>query len=174
MKVTCAFCKAKIEKDTAYCKHGGKNNTYYCDEGHFNAAIQKKETAKREKEKAAAEKAEYDAIFEQTKKIFEYEFQGYGMLKREVKNWEKLANRKKILAYLQENESWLTSLMSKEFSSDFNRVRYYSVVVSSKLHDYKGSQKEEVVQTQERVVDEDYIMPVNRKKKNERRKGFGE
>ena len=27
--------------------------------------------------------------------------------------------------------------MKKEFNSDYHRVRYYSVVVSSKLHDYK-------------------------------------
>jgi hypothetical protein len=27
--------------------------------------------------------------------------------------------------------------MSKEFASDFNRVRYYSVIVAGKLHDFK-------------------------------------
>lgn len=31
-----------------------------------------------------------------------------------------------------------STLARKEFANDFNRVRYYSVIVSSKLHDYKG------------------------------------
>ena len=174
-KRTCAFCGKKNDIDTMYVKHAGKSNTYYCNEDHYNAAEQKKENLKKEKKRAAQEKAEYDAIFEQTKKIFGYDFQGYGMLKREVKNWEKLGSRKKILAYLKENEDYIAEALGrKSFEGDFNRVRYYGAIVVSKLHDFKWEEKKEVLQTHERVVDDDYVMPVNRKKKNERRKGFGE
>ena len=146
MRVTCRYCKSKIEKKDALQIPGEKYNTYYCNQECYdkeNAEKKAKEikriAKKQENEEYVKEKAEYDEIFEETKAIFGYEFQGYGILKREVKNWEKLADRKKILSYLKENEDFLSSTLArKEFANDFNRVRYYSVIVSSKLHDYKG------------------------------------
>ena len=183
MRVTCRYCKSKIEKKNALQIQGEKYNTYYCNQECYSKANAEKKAKeierlakKQEKEEYAKEKAEYDEIFEETKAIFGYEFQGYGMLKREVKNWEKLADRKKILSYLKDNEDFLSSTLArKEFANDFNRVRYYSVIVSSKLHDYKG--RPPVVENampKEVVEDTDYIMPINKKKKTERRKGFGE
>lgn len=183
MRVICRYCKSKIEKKDALQIPGEKYNTYYCNQECYSKANAEKKAKeierlakKQEKEEYAKEKAEYDEIFEETKTIFGYEFQGYGMLKREVKNWEKLADRKKILSYLKENEDFLSSTLArKEFANDFNRVRYYSVIVSSKLHDYKG--RPPVVENampKEVVEDTDYIMPINKKKKTERRKGFGE
>lgn len=146
MKVVCRYCKSKIEKKDALQITGEKNNTYFCNQECYDKANAEKKAKeieriakKQEKEEYVKEKAEYDEIFEETKTIFGYEFQGYEMLKREVKNWEKLADRKKILSYLKENEDFLSSTLArKEFANDFNRVRYYSVIVSSKLHDYKG------------------------------------
>lgn len=146
MRVTCRYCKSKIEKKDALQITGEKNNTYFCNQECYDKAIAEKKAKeierlakKQEREEYAKEKAEYDEIFEETKTIFGYEFQGYGILKREVKNWEKLADKKKILSYLKENEDFLSSTLArKEFANDFNRVRYYSVIVSSKLHDYKG------------------------------------
>lgn len=146
MKVVCRYCKSKIEKKDALQIPGEKYNTYYCNQECYDKANAEKKAKeierlakKQEREEYVKEKAEYDEIFEETKTIFGYEFQGYGMLKREVKNWEKLADRKKILSYLKENEDFLSSTLArKEFANDFNRVRYYSVIVSSKLHDYKG------------------------------------
>lgn len=146
MRVVCKYCKAKVEKADALQVPGEKYNTYYCNQECYDKANAEKKAKeierlakKQEKEEYAKEKAEYDEIFEETKAIFGYEFQGYGILKREVKNWEKLADRKKILSYLKENEDFLSSILArKEFANDFNRVRYYSVIVSSKLHDYRG------------------------------------
>lgn len=146
MRVTCRYCKSKIEKKDALQITGEKNNTYFCNQECYDKASAEKKAKeierlakKQDKEEYAKEKAEYDEIFEETKTIFGYEFQGYGILKREVKNWEKLADKKKILSYLKENEDFLSSTLArKEFANDFNRVRYYSVIVSSKLHDYKG------------------------------------
>lgn len=146
MRVTCRYCKSKIEKKDALQITGEKNNTYFCNQECYDKASAEKKAKeierlakKQEREEYAKEKAEYDEIFEETKTIFGYEFQGYGILKREVKNWEKLADKKKILSYLKENEDFLSSTLArKEFANDFNRVRYYSVIVSSKLHDYKG------------------------------------
>ena len=62
---------------------------------------------------------------------------------KEIIAWEKLATRQKIIAYLNENKDWLSTTMNKEFNGDYNRVRYYSAVVSSKLHDFKPCVEEE-------------------------------
>lgn len=41
-KVTCAYCKQKLNKDAAFVKHAGKHNTYYCSESEFNLAMVRK------------------------------------------------------------------------------------------------------------------------------------
>ena len=107
-----------------------EKNTYFCDENCYNKYLA-------DKEKQDKINTEYEEIYELTKQIFGYEFTGYSLLKREINTWEKVGTRAKIIAYLTENKDWLSSVMSKEFASDFNRVRYYSAIVSGKLHDFK-------------------------------------
>lgn len=130
-----ARCKCKYDKHPLDTKTAHKvvvddKNTYWCSEKCYNLYL----ASIVERDKI---NAEYDEIYEITKQIFGYEFTGYSLLKKELNTWEKLATRQKIISYLKENKDWLSGVMSKEFASDYNRVRYYSAVVSSKLHDYK-------------------------------------
>ena len=55
-KKTCAFCKKKIEAETAYVVHAGKHNTYYCDETCRAKAMERKK--KREENKKRKMEAE--------------------------------------------------------------------------------------------------------------------
>lgn len=129
-RCNCRYDKKQLDTKTAFKVIIDEKNTYWCSEdcyNHFREA----------KEKQAKINAEYDEIYELTKQIFGYEFTGYSLLKREINTWEKVGTRAKIIAYLTENKDWLSDVMSKEFASDFNRVRYYSVIVAGKLHDYK-------------------------------------
>ena len=135
-----ARCKCKydekwIDTKTAFKVVIKDKNTYFCSEDCYNHFREAKEM----QDKISAE---YDEIYELTKQIFGYEFTGYSLLKREINTWEKVGTRQKIIAYLKENRDWLSSVMSKEFASDFNRVRYYSVIVAGKLHDFKPKQIE--------------------------------
>lgn len=134
-----ARCKCKYDNNWLDTKTAFKvvinKNTYFCDENCYNKYL----ADKAEQEKI---NAEYDKIYELTKQIFGYEFTGYSLLKREVNTWEKVGTRAKIIAYLTENKDWLSNVMSKEFSSDFHRVRYYSVIVAGKLHDFKPKMAE--------------------------------
>ena len=130
-----ARCKCKYDKEWLDTKTAHKvviddKNTYWCSEDCYNRYLA-------DKEKQNKINAEYDEIYELTKQIFGYEFTGYSLLKREINTWEKVGTRAKIIAYLTENKDWLSNVMSKEFASDFNRVRYYSVIVAGKLHDFK-------------------------------------
>jgi hypothetical protein len=87
--------------------------------------------------KVAATKAEYDEIVALTREIFGYNIVSLGLLRKEINTWETLSTRQKIIAFLKANKDWLSATMRKEFPNDFCRVRYYSTIVSSKLHDFK-------------------------------------
>ena len=126
----CKYDNKQLDTKTAFKVVIKEKNTYWCSEQCYNNYLA-------EKEKQAKINAEYDEIFELTKQIFGYEFTGYSLLRKEIVAWEKLATRQKIIAYLNENKDWLNTTMRKEFNGDYHRVRYYSVVVSSKLHDFK-------------------------------------
>ena len=148
-RAKCKYCDEWLNTSEAVKMTDEKGkNKYYCNElCHTKHSDEVSEKAR--------VKAEYDEIFDITKEIFGYEFASYSLLKREVDSWEKLTSRDKIITYLKENKDWLSTTMGKEFNSDYNRVRYYSVVVSSKLHDYKPKVQEEV-KVQPRVAEEHY------------------
>ena len=126
----CQCCKKQLDTKEAFKIVVNGKNKYWCNEECYRVTEE-------EKEKQVKNKAEYDEIFETTKEIFGYEFAGHSLLQRELKTWEKLTTRQKIILYLKENKDWLSAVMSKEFNGDYNRVRYFSAVVSSKLHDFK-------------------------------------
>ena len=147
-RAKCKYCGEWLDTKEAIKVTDDGKNRYYCSE--LCRTKHDDEAAKK-----ARVKAEYDEIFEITKEIFGYEFNGYSLLKREVDSWGKLTTRDKIIAYLTENKDWLSATMSKEFNSDYNRVRYYSVVISSKLHDYKPKVQDNV-KVQPRAVQEEH------------------
>ena len=134
-RAKCKYCEKWLDTKEAIKVSDDGKNRYYC-----NALC----CTKHNEELVAKEKvkAEYEEIFELTKEIFGYEFTGYSLLKREINIWEKLGTRVKIISYLKENKNWLSTTMSKEFANDYNRVRYYSAIVSSKLHDFKPKVEE--------------------------------
>ena len=126
----CRYDKKQLDKKTAFKVVTNGENTYWCSEECYKLYLADK--AKQDKINA-----EDDEIYELTKQIFGYEFQSRGLLRKEITTWEKVGTRQKIIAYLKENKEWLSDVMSKEFANDFNRMRYYSTIVASKLHDWK-------------------------------------
>lgn len=131
----CRYDKKPVDTKTAFKVVIKDKNTYWCSEECYKLYLDNKE-------KQDKINAEYDEIFELTKEIFGYEFTGYSLLKREINTWEKVGTRVKIISYLKENKNWLSTTMSKEFANDYNRVRYYSTIVASKLHDFKPKAEE--------------------------------
>lgn len=144
MKAKCQWCKRELDTKIAYKEAVNGKNKYWCNDDCYKAYEE-------EKEKQTKLKAEYDEIYELTKQIFGYEFAGYSLLKREIHAWEKVGSRQKIIAYLNENKEWLHDVMNREFASDFNRVRYYSTIVSSKLHDFKPKPIVEIAQHEKNI-----------------------
>ena len=134
-RCNCKYDKKQLDTKTAFKVVIKEKNTYFCDEECYNHF-------REDKEKQEKINAEYDEIIDITREIFGYEFQSIGLLRREITAWERVGTRQKIIAYLKENKEWLSNSMSREFASDFNRVRYYSTIVIGKLHDFKPKMAE--------------------------------
>jgi hypothetical protein len=129
-KAKCRQCSAFVNSNDAIKGIINGKNAFWCSEK-CKTLYEEAQT------KIAAINAEYDEIIASTKEIFGYDFTSYSLLRKEINTWEKLTTRQNIISYLNENKEWLSRVMSKEFQGDYNRVRYFSAVISSKLHDYK-------------------------------------
>lgn len=174
MRVTCKYCKAKIEKKDAFQVHGEKYNTYYCNKECYSNAIAKKEEAQKIKAASGEKKQrKIDPIYEEIADIFGYRIQNSALF-AEMKLWRGICDDTKILAYLQENKDYIKVAMERASNSEYARIKYVSAILKNSLADYNVKNIEAEKTTPEITVDEDYIMPINKKKKTERRKGFGE
>lgn len=178
MRVICRYCKSKIEKKDALQIPGGKYNTYYCNQECYSKANAEKkakeiERLAKKQEKEENKQKRIDPVYEEIADIFGYRIQNSALF-AEMKLWRGICDDTKILAYLQENRDRIKSAMERASSSEYARIRYVSAILKNSLADYNVKNIEAEKTTPEITVDEDYIMPINKKKKTERRKGFGE
>lgn len=198
MRVTCRYCKSKVEKKDAFTILGEKHNTYYCNKECYSNAIATKSkndaekkarelerlAKKQEKEEqkaiSAARKAKRDAVYNELCDIFGYEVQN-SVLFTEWILWNKLADDEKILAYLKENKEYIKNAYGRASGTEYAKIRYVSAILKNRLKDYSNNSGKMAQMSvidddmpKENVADIDYIMPTNKKKKTERRKGFGE
>lgn len=123
MQVTCQICRKKIERDTAYKRVVGKANKYYCSETEWQQEEDKKKKAAEDKEKAY--RLVCDIMGE--KEIINT------ALWKEWQVWNKVANNEKIAKYLEENNEYLTSVMTRLDSSEYARIRYLSAIIRDKI-----------------------------------------
>lgn len=178
MRVTCRYCKSKIEKKDALQIPGEKYNTYYCNQECYSKANAEKkakeiERLAKKQEKEENKQKRIDPVYEEIADIFGYRIANSALFK-EMKLWRGICDDTKILAYLQENRDRIKSAMERASSSEYARIRYVSAILKNSLADYNVKNIEAEKTTPGITVDEDYIMPINKKKKTERRKGFGE
>lgn len=178
MRVICRYCKSKIEKKDALQIPGEKYNTYYCNQECYSKANAEKkakeiERLAKKQEKEENKQKRIDPVYEEIADIFGYRIANSALFK-EMKLWRGICDDTKILAYLQENRDRIKSAMERASSSEYARIRYVSAILKNSLADYNVKNIEAEKTTPGITVEEDYIMPINKKKKTERRKGFGE
>ena len=178
MRVICRYCKSKIEKKDALQIPGEKYNTYYCNQECYSKANAEKkakeiERLAKKQEKEENKQKRIDPVYEEIADIFGYRIANSALFK-EMKLWRGICDDTKILSYLQENRDRIKSAMERASSSEYARIRYVSAILKNSLADYNVKNIEAEKTTPGITVDEDYIMPINKKKKTERRKGFGE
>lgn len=152
-KVKCRKCGSQIDQNTAFKVVVGKVNTYYCNEKEYDLVL--------------AERKVKDDTYECINKIFGYIITNTAIYK-EINALVKVYGYELILSYLQENFDYLHSLMSRDFEKEYGRIRYFSVVLSNNLADYKKAQEVNVEESAIREVVVD--MPeIHYKRKNKRR-----
>lgn len=71
MRVTCAWCKTRVEKKNSVFKANGKYNTYYCCQEHMDEALKKKKETQKEKEALQVEKEKIKKEKEEIKRAKE-------------------------------------------------------------------------------------------------------
>ena len=178
MRVICRYCKSKIEKKDALQIPGEKYNTYYCNQECYDKANAEKkakeiERLAKKQEREENKQKRIDPVYEEIADICGYRIANSALFK-EMKLWRGICDDTKILAYLQENRDRIKSAMERASSSEYARIRYVSAILKNSLADYNVKNIDAEKTTPGITVAEDYIMPINKKKKTERRKGFGE
>ena len=169
MRVTCRYCKSKIEKKDALQIPGEKYNTYYCNQECYSNYFAEKEKTKNENEAvkrakeierlakkqekerqieeqkaaSAARKAKRDAVYDELCDIFGYEVQNT-VLFTEWILWNKLADDEKILAYLKEHKDYIKGATARASSTEYAKIRYMSAILKNNLKDYSNSRGQRV------------------------------
>ena len=176
MRVTCRYCKSKIEKKNALQILGEKHNTYYCNQECYSNYFAEKEKTKNENEAvkrakeierlakkqekerqieeqkaaSAARKAKRDAVYDELCDIFGYEVQNT-VLFTEWILWNKLADDEKILAYLKEHKDYIKGATARASGTEYAKIRYMSAILKNNLKDYSNSRGQ---RAQLQVVDD--------------------
>ena len=164
MRVTCRYCKSKIEKKNALQILGEKHNTYYCNQECYSNYFAEKEKTKNENEAvkrakeierlakkqekerqieeqkaaSAARKVKRDAVYDELCDIFGYEVQNT-VLFTEWILWNKLADDEKILAYLKEHKDYIKGATARASGTEYAKIRYMSAILKNNLKDYSNS-----------------------------------
>ena len=142
-KAKCKICGAGLDTATAY-KVTDKNgkNKYFCSVSEFEAEESRKKKAAEDKDRVY--RLVCDIMGE--KEIIST------ALWKEWQVWNKVADNEKIAKYLEENQSYLSSVIARLSSSEYARIRYLSTIIRDKIKAFVP--KVEAVEKPKVVVDE--------------------
>ena len=137
MRAKCRICGESLDTKTAYLvvtvdKNKKIKKAYYCSQEEY-------ETDTKKKEKIAEHK---DNVYRLICEIIERKEITNTALFAEWKIWNKVADNEKIGQYLDENKTYLCSIIAKLEDKEFNRIRYLSAILKNNLGDFKPEAKE--------------------------------
>lgn len=139
----CRICGSVLDTNVAY-KVTDKNgkNKYFCSASEFEAEEERKKKAAENKDRVY--RLICDIMGE--KEIINT------ILFKEWQEWLKVSDNEKIARYLEENYSYLSSVIARLGSSEFARIRYLSTIIRDKIKAFVP--KVEVVEKPKVVVEE--------------------
>ena len=149
MQVKCRVCKTKIERTDAYKVVVDGKNHYYCTEKEYKDLLAQKEVK--------------DNTYNLINKIFGRKVTNTALFK-EINALLETHTYEEILSYLQDNEDYLYRIMSKDFQSEYAKIRYFSAILKNNMADFQ--QKEEVKIIRDVKVD---VSESKFKRKNKRK-----
>ena len=146
----CRWCQANITTKVAIMEVTNGKRTFFCNEEHRDKFLKKLKAEQEQKEKAEADRSKaYRLVCEiiGRKEIIN------GILWKEWKIWNKVADNEKIGRYLEENKEYLHDVISRLEDVEFNRIRYLSAILKNKLGDYKPKAREAEKPVTKKIVD---------------------
>lgn len=118
MLVKCRTCGKKIERNDAYKVSKGKVNEYYCNEQEYLDKVHAKDL--------------HDDVYNKIFDIFGYTIENK-IIYKEISALEKIYGFQRIYDVLCYHEAQLEGIMSRDFNSEYGKIRYFSVVLKNKL-----------------------------------------
>ena len=131
----------KIERDTAFKVIINGKNEYYCSEKYYLLIKEEKENRIK--------------CIENINKIFGYTITNTALFK-ELKIIAEIYTYKKINSYLMDNNNFLEKVMSKDFSSEYGKIRYFITILNNNLQDYKLKEPEAIRQSYIEIIEVNY------------------
>lgn len=124
--VKCRICSKKIERTTAYKLVVDSKNNYYCSEQEY----------KEWRHKIEIRDNAYNLIYD----IFGYKVTNT-VLYKEVDELGGIYGFSKISAYLQEKYGYICKALSKDFNSEYTKIRYFTAILKNSLADFQYEEK---------------------------------
>ena len=147
MKVKCAFCHKEIDKKEAIAVLHGKRNRYFCSKEHIEKNNERDEFYYKAKD-----------IFGNTTNTMFY---------KELDQIGSIHGFKKMLNYLNTNESYLRNILArKQYKSEYGKIRYFATILKNSLGDFVETT---IKNDYNKVVDHVDIYEIKFKKDKERR-----
>lgn len=133
-RAKCKICGRQLDTNAAYkvVDKNGKNK-YFCSQSEFEAEEARKKKAKEDRDKVY--RLICDIMGE--KEIIN------SILWKEWAVWNKVADNEKIGKYLEENKSYLGSVIGRLSSSEFAKIRYLSTIIKDRIKEFVPRVKEE-------------------------------
>ena len=143
------MCEEKVDRLLAYKVVIDGKNHYYCTEKEYKDLLAQKEAK--------------DNVYNLINHIFEKKVTNTALFK-EINALLETHTYEEILSYLQDNEDYLCRVMSKDFQSEYAKIRYFSTILKNNMADFQ--QKEEVKIVRDVKVD---VSESKFKRKNKRK-----
>jgi YHS domain-containing protein len=130
----CRKCQANLSTKNAYKTTINNRSAYFCNEEHYNKFIEDAETEAKKKEQ---NKQLQDKFYNLMCEILGVNGITNTALWKEKTEINNVFSDDVIVAYLDENKSWITTSVSKLSGGIYGKIRYVSVILRNKLGDYK-------------------------------------
>ena len=130
----CRRCQTNLSTKNAYKATINNKLAYFCNEEHYNEFVKTTEADAKKKEQ---NKQLQDKFYSLMCEILGVNGITNTALWKEKTEINKVFSDEAIVAYLDENKSWMATSVSKLSGGVYGKIRYVSVILRNKLGDYK-------------------------------------
>ena len=119
--VKCRACGQRVDRNDAFKVVVGGKNAYYCNEAEYLAILKEREDKKN--------------MYDQINQIFGYTIVNTALFK-EINPLVETYGYAMISSFLKENFDYLYDVIHRLTGKEYGKIRYFSVILRSELHDY--------------------------------------